>query len=93
MRAIASAPTRLSHWGYRVSTGPLVWNRHKERLRRKPVKGAVPLLWAECVSADGEFVFRALRRNHAPYFVPESEDSANLVSRACVLVQRTTAKE
>ena len=93
IRAIATATTRLGDWGYRVSTGPLVWNRHKERLRWKHVRGSVPLLWAECVTADGEFVFRALRRNHAPYFVPESDDSPNLVTRACVLVQRTTAKE
>ncbi|MFY9973288.1 MAG: BsuBI/PstI family type II restriction endonuclease [Chromatiaceae bacterium] len=29
----AAFPARLRDWGYSVSTGPLVWNRHKPQLR------------------------------------------------------------
>jgi adenine-specific DNA-methyltransferase len=85
--------TRLADWGYGVSTGPLVWNRFKERLRQKPEKGAVPLLWAEAVTPDGSFEFRAARRNHAPYFATVEGDDALLVRQPCVLLQRTTSKE
>ena len=39
-------PFRLCDYGYTVSTGPLVWNRHKASLRRRPGKGRFPLVWA-----------------------------------------------
>lgn len=90
MRAM---PNRMSDWGYGVSTGPLVWNRYKERLKDRPLKATVPIIWAEAVSADGKFSFRAARRNHAPYFAVEPGDDALLVRRPCVLLQRTTSKE
>ena len=85
---------RLSDWGYSVSTGPLVWNRFKSQLKDKPAGKAVhPLIWAEAVTADGRFVFRAQKKNHAPYFKLERGDTWLLVEEPCVLVQRTTAKE
>ncbi len=84
---------RLADWGYTVSTGPLVWNRHKSRLHHVPAPGRVPVVWAEAVTQDGRFVLRATKKNHAPWFAPLGERDPNLVTRACVLVQRTTAKE
>lgn len=85
---------RLSDWGYGVSTGPLVWNRYKSQLCHRPGgKSIHPLIWAECVSADGQFAFKAQKRSHAPYFRLESGDDWLVVSSPCVLVQRTTAKE
>ncbi len=86
-------PARLADWGYAVSTGPLVWNRHKPRLHTSPGKNRVPVVWAEAVTQDGRFVYRATKKNHAPWFEPRGEDDPNIVTRACVLVQRTTAKE
>lgn len=86
-------PARLSDWGYGVSTGPLVWNRFKSQMRDRPSQATRPLIWAEAVTADGRFIFRADRRNHAPYFKLERGDAWLVVDRACVLVQRTTAKE
>lgn len=88
-----SMPARLADWGYAVSTGPLVWNRHKPRLHASPAKVRVPVVWAEAVTQDGRFVYRATKRNHAPWFEPRGEDDPNIVTRPCVLVQRTTAKE
>ncbi|HYH23593.1 MAG TPA: N-6 DNA methylase [Azospirillum sp.] len=86
---------RLADIGYEVSTGPLVWNRHKPKLHDRKVRGAVPLIWAECVAADGSgrFAFKAVTRNHKAWFVPGPADEPNIVRTACVLVQRTTALE
>lgn len=96
-RLIAHAETmagRLVDWGYSVSTGPLVWNRFKDQLRdRADGKMVHPLIWAEAVTPDGRFVYRARKKNHAPYFKLEPGDAWLLVEEPCVLVQRTTAKE
>lgn len=90
---LAAMPTRLVDWGYRVSTGPLVWNRYKDQLSPTPGAGALPLVWAEAVTADGRFLFRADKRNHEPYFRPRPGDEWLQVSAPCVLLQRTTSKE
>ncbi|HUZ12482.1 MAG TPA: N-6 DNA methylase [Caulobacteraceae bacterium] len=85
--------TRLSHLGYRVSTGPLVWNRHKDQLTDTASTGAKPLIWAESVLPGGAFRHRAEKRSHALYFEPRAGDDWLILRRPCVLVQRTTAKE
>lgn len=90
---VETMSSRLSDLGYQVSTGPLVWNRFKDQLRRHKSKGALPLIWAEAVTSDGRFVFRADRRNHEPYFKLETRDGWLRVDTPCVLLQRTTAKE
>lgn len=91
--AAEDLPSRLADWGYEVSTGPLVWNRFKQQMRARAGRGLHPLIWAEAVTADGRFVFRADKKNHAPFFKPEKGDEWLVVNRSCVLVQRTTAKE
>lgn len=90
---LAGMPTRLKDWGYRISTGPLVWNRHKPQLAATRSKGCFPLIWAEAVTADGQFVFRANKKNHQPFFRIEDGDDWLKVTTPCVLLQRTTAKE
>ncbi|WP_303903030.1 HsdM family class I SAM-dependent methyltransferase [Thiohalomonas denitrificans] len=84
---------RLADWGYKVSTGPLVWNRHKKQLRNAPGDGRFPLIWAEAVTGEGRFVFRAEKRNHLPYFAVTARDGWLVIDAPCVLLQRTTAKE
>ena len=92
--AMTRMKSRLADWGYSVSTGPLVWNRHKPQLRARKSVGCRPLVWAEAITADGRFLFRASRRNHAPYFALRGRQDDWLVIREpCVLLQRTTAKE
>ena len=93
LRVVGALPHRLSDWGYTVSTGPLVWNRHKEGLRERPGKRRHPLVWAESVRPDGSFEFRASKRNHKPYFEPREHERWVVTDFPCVLVQRTTAKE
>jgi adenine-specific DNA-methyltransferase len=84
---------RLRDYGYEVSTGPLVWNRHKSQLVPVASEGALPLIWAESVTADGRFLFRANKKNHEPYFRPNAGDEWLITRKPCVLLQRTTAKE
>jgi adenine-specific DNA-methyltransferase len=86
-------PHRLSDYGYQVSTGPLVWNRHKDQLEEKPGKSKLPLIWAEAVTSDGHFQFRADKKNHCPYFKILAGDDWLITRKPCVLLQRTTAKE
>lgn len=87
-------PHRLADYGYSVSTGPLVWNRFKPQLRDSKLANALPIIWAEAVTSNGRFVWRAERRNHAPWFLPAfPRDNWLVVDHACVLLQRTTAKE
>jgi adenine-specific DNA-methyltransferase len=93
IKAAESMAARLSDWGYGVSTGPLVWNRFKQQMRDRAARGLRPMIWAEAVTADGRFIFRAEKKNHAPYFKTEAGDDWLVVNRSCVLVQRTTAKE
>jgi adenine-specific DNA-methyltransferase len=84
---------RLADWGYRVSTGPLVWNRHKDQLRSRADESTFPIIWAEAVSADGQFSYRAEKRGHLPHLHVKRGDEWLKVNVPCVLVQRTTAKE
>ena len=93
VKKLAAMRTRIADWGYAVSTGPLVWNRHKPQLSAHRVRGALPLVWAEAVTADGRFVHRAEKKNHTLYFVIEECDDWLITREPCVLVQRTTAKE
>lgn len=86
-------PHRLSDYGYAVKTGPLVWNRHKPQLRSAPGPDSYPLVWAESVTQDGQFRFRADQANHKPYLQVREGQQWLLTSTQGVLVKRTTAKE
>lgn len=90
---LAGMRTRLADWGYEVATGPLVWNRYKDQLSKRKERDAFPLIWAESVTADGRFMFRATKRNHVPYFRIRLGDEWLKIKQPCVLLQRTTAKE
>jgi len=93
VKHLSSMPHRLCDWGYKVSTGPLVWNRHKGQLREARNKNTLPLVWAEAVTTDGRFVWRAQKKNHTLYFEPRDGDEWLITRIPCVLLQRTTAKE
>lgn len=89
-----SLSTRLGDLGYRVATGPLVWNRFKSQLRDDHGGSRThPLIWAEAVGTDGSFRHRADKKNHSLFFELSSCDDWLLVKDAAVLIQRTTAKE
>jgi len=93
-RRLRAMPYRLADYGYGVSTGPLVWNRHKDQFRATATAGTFPVIWAEAITSDGRFIWRSERRNHAPWFsARRPKDDWLIVSQPCVLLQRTTAKE
>lgn len=86
-------PHRLSDYGFGVSTGQFVWNRHTEQLRSHSERDCYPIIWAEAVNADGTFHFQAERRAHLPYVKIKEGQDFLLNQEPCILVQRTTAKE
>lgn len=92
LHAISKMPTRLSDIFYCVSTGPLVWNRHRDQLRTERGADTFPLVWAESVSSDG-FKFKAEKRNHVPFIAIKEKQPHLVTGDSCVLVQRTTSKE
>lgn len=89
----ARMPWRLSDYGWRASTGPLVWNRAKDRISERPRRSSVRILWAADI--DGGRVHRDRRRNSLRYIQPltERERKVLILDRPAVLVQRTTAPE
>lgn len=91
--ALRKMTHRLSDYGYTVSTGPLVWNRFKKQIVENSGKDTLPLIWAESISSDGRFHYRADKRNHLPYFQPLAGDDWLITRKSCVLLQRTTAIE
>lgn len=93
VEVVRATPSRLSDYGFKVSTGPLVWNRHKSQLAEGPGNGSFPLVWAESVPSKGVFRFQANKRNHTPFFRLLTNQEHLVQRRPCVLVQRTTAKE
>lgn len=91
---IAAMPTRLADLGYEVSTGPLVWNRHKPQLSASRGKDMVPVVWAECISGDNTGTFRwKVTGDHLGWYRPQAGNDSNVVDRPCVILQRTTAVE
>jgi adenine-specific DNA-methyltransferase len=93
VKRLRAMPERLADWGYKVSTGPLVWNRHKPQLSDISDEFTVPLIWAECITSTGRFVYRWAKKNHKAFFRIGESDAWLLVRTPCVLLQRTTAKE
>ena len=97
--AMQSMPTRLADWGFKVSTGPLVWNRAAKigRLHDDAGEGRYPIVWSEAVGSDGRFVLRYAQRAHKAFYEAKEQTKgrgdANLVRSPCLLLQRTTAKE
>lgn len=85
-------PTRLHHMGYKASTGPLVWNRHKHQLRQRRSAATLPLIWAEAVRPN-RFSFDYRQRASSPFILVEDGQDHLVTTKPCVLVQRTTAKE
>jgi adenine-specific DNA-methyltransferase len=91
--SMGTMSTRLKDWGYTVSTGPLVWNRHKPQLKKQKGTDHLPVVWAESIRQDGRFEFRAEKLNNQPYFKVRTGDDWLVLRKPCILLQRTTAKE
>jgi adenine-specific DNA-methyltransferase len=82
---------RLPDYGWRASTGPLVWNRHKPQIHGDPTDEAIPILWAADVAESG--VRRSVAREHQRWVSLRPRDDFMRLVDTAVLVQRTTAPE
>lgn len=91
--AALKLPTTLGRSGWRVSTGPLVWNRRKSDLRRSPGPGRVQIIWA--ADLDGGTLHQDSSRDHMRYLELNAlnDEQVMVLSQPAILVQRTTAPE
>jgi adenine-specific DNA-methyltransferase len=90
--AAQKLPLRLGDAGWRVSTGPLVWNRRKEDLGARKAAGRVRVMWAADI--DGGVIHQDRARNALRWLTVRGTDENFMVLREpAVLVQRTTAPE
>ncbi|MBR0596452.1 Eco57I restriction-modification methylase domain-containing protein [Sinanaerobacter chloroacetimidivorans] len=85
--------TTLADYGYKVSTGQLVWNRLKGQISSKVRSGLKPIIWAEAISQDGQFCFDYHYRKKLKYIKVTDKQNYLICNQPVVLVQRTTAKE
>lgn len=85
--------TTLADYGYKVSTGQLVWNRMKDQITELPSEGSNPIIWAEAIASDGQFDFNYRYRNKLKYIKVRDNQDFLICNKSVVLVQRTTAKE
>lgn len=91
--AAAGLPLTLADSGWRVSTGPLVWNRRKDDLHARPGNDRHMIMWAADI--DGGQVHRDRARSSTRYLTLHSDSDRKtlLVTEPCILVQRTTSPE
>lgn len=90
---MSGMPARLADWGYRVKTGPLVWNRHKTEIAAAANGEGLPIIWAEAVRGDGSVSLEYVKREDKAFILPDHRNAWLVTNQPCVLLQRTTAKE
>jgi adenine-specific DNA-methyltransferase len=94
IQAAQNMTHRLADYHWTVSTGPLVWNRHKPQLSAKPKTGSVKIIWA--ADLDGGELHQDPARDHQRYLSlrkDQNDEKVLVLDRPAVLVQRTTAPE
>lgn len=91
IRKAAQLEARLSDYGWKASTGPLVWNRHKPQIDSGHRDGAVPILWA--ADLEGGEIRRAAAREAQRWILLRPQDDFMRLTEPSILMQRTTAPE
>ena len=91
--AAATMPLTLADTGWRVSTGPLVWNRRRPDLHTRPGLDRFPVMWAADI--DGGRLHRDRARDSLRYLHTRDEADRRVMtlSEPAIVVQRTTAPE
>lgn len=91
--AAATMPNTLRSAGWRVSTGPLVWNRRAADLYPRAGRDRLPVVWA--ADLDGGALHRDKARAATRWLrLRDAHDRAvNTLTGPAVLAQRTTAPE
>lgn len=91
--AASKLPQRLSDTGWKVSTGPLVWNRRKADIGAVRGKNRARILWAADMK-DGRVSLSASKKTQRFITLTKtSDESVMVLNNEAVLVQRTTAPE
>lgn len=90
--AAIKMPLTLAAAGWKISTGPLVWNRRKNDLTANTGKSRLRILWAADI--DGGTVHRDPVRDATRFLTLRGSDEQVMVlDQPAVLIQRTTAPE
>jgi adenine-specific DNA-methyltransferase len=85
-------PQTLRSVGWRVSTGPLVWNRRRADLGPCRPRNGAPVLWA--ADLDGGQLHRDPSKGHVRWLALQGSDiEVMLLEGPAVLIQRTTSPE
>lgn len=92
VRRAATLQPRLPDYGWKVSTGPLVWNRAKDRISAHRRAGSVAIVWAADLEG-GTLRWARVRQAQRWLALPPGDECALVLDRPAVLVQRTTAPE
>jgi adenine-specific DNA-methyltransferase len=92
VRRAAALHARLPDYGWRVSTGPLVWNRAKDRISGRRRDGSVNIVWAADL-AGGRLRRARIRQPQRWLALRPGDDRALVLDRPALLVARTTAPE
>lgn len=90
---VMNLKTTLDDYGFKVTTGQLVWNRLKNQICEFPADESKPIIWAEAIASDGQFTFDYKYRKSHQFINVTSKQNFLVCNRSAVLVQRTTAKE
>ena len=90
--AAATMPLTLAEAGWKVSTGPLVWNRRRADLRPEQSAHSARVVWA--ADLDGGRLHQDPSRDALRWLdLRENDPVVMLLAEPAVLVQRTTAPE
>jgi adenine-specific DNA-methyltransferase len=89
----ATMPLTLETAGWKVTTGPLVWNRRKSDLYARPGADRHPIVWGADI--DGGKLHRDRYRNAMRYLkvAGPGDHKTMVLTEPAVLVQRTTSPE
>ena len=93
VKKVKKTNTTLQEYGYKVTTGQLVWNRLKEQIQKTSKGGAIPIIWAEAITTDNQFDFNYQYRNNLKYITVSDKQDFLICKKTVILIQRTTAKE
>ncbi len=93
IKAASAMSGRLVDYDWSVSTGPLVWNRHKDQISAHHVDGAAPVVWAADIEGGRLRQSEARRAQRFLRFANDRQRTIFALEQPAVLVQRTTAPE
>ncbi len=80
LNRVSGLVARLPDYGWKASTGPLVWNRHKPQIASEHTQRALPIVWASDLSAGRVQVSCARATHHGARAAAET---GRLTARHC----------